>query len=823
MELLKELPPKNEMAFVIVQHLDPHHASRLPSLLARATQMRVVEISGRVKPEPNMVYVQPPNKCVTYKNGALTLVRRTERLNMAIDQFFESLAEARGPGAIGVVLSGTGSDGTAGLRAIKASGGITFAQSEETAKFSAMPRNAILAGFVDSVLSPKEIARELQRIAEHPYVRKAVEQSAAEPEIQYTDLDDLSRIFFTLKKHTGVDFSAYKQTTLQRRMHRRMALHRIEQLSQYARFLRGNQKEISELFNDLLINVTQFFRDPRAFRSLKQRFFPALIKQKGRVGGELRVWVPGCATGEEVYSLAICILETLGSAVTARIRVQVFGTDLSDIAIHRARMGIFSAAIEKEVSPERLRKFFKKLDGTYQISRAVRDICTFARQNITADPPFSRLDLISCRNVLIYLGSQLQKRVLSIFHFALNPGGYLMLGPSETVGSLSEMFELVDKRAKIYARQVVRGRSDLEVLPRITFNEIQTLRPTRLAPGSDGPDFESQVQRAVDRIMLGSYGPSGVVVDEGMRVRQFRGTTAPYLEHTAGPASLNLMQIAKASLVPDLRALIHRAMSTGHPARKEHAVIKSDAHIKEVSLDVVPFKVPTSDKTWALVLFSESAVSQQTKRTKSRKQGKIGPEVERLQDELRSSKESLQAIIEEQEATNEELKSANEEIESSNEELQSTNEELETAKEELQSTNEELTTLNEELSNRNFEIMQINSDLNNLLSSVHLPIVMVDNSLTIRRATPTAREPFNITERDVGRRLLDLKPNIDVPDLEKLLLEVIDTLSAREREVRDKQDRRYSLRIRPYRTADNRIDGAVLTLVDINPRGEKKG
>lgn len=804
------------MAFVVVQHLDPHHASRLPILLSKNTQMRVIEINGRTKPEANTVYVQPPNKCVIYKNGALTLVRRTERLNLAIDQFFESLAEDQGPRAIGVLLSGTGSDGTAGLRAIKAAGGITFAQDEATAKFSTMPRNAILAGFVDAALSPKEIANELRRIAEHPYLRGTLQEGAGEM-AGYDDLDDLSRIFFTLKKHTGVDFTSYKQTTLQRRIHRRMALHRIERLSQYAGFLRGNQKEVSELFNDLLINVTHFFRDERAFRSLKKRFIPALIKQKGRSGGELRAWVPGCATGEEVYSLAMCILEGLGAAAS-RIRVQVFGTDLSEAAIERARMGIYSSAIEKNISPERLRKYFKKLNSTYQINRSVRDICTFARQNITADPPFSRLDLVSCRNVLIYLGPPLQKRVLSVFHYGLNPGGFLMLGPSETVGALSDMFELVDKRAKIYAKKVVHGRPEFDLFSRIGVSEIKTLQPARLAPGSEGRDFDSQVQRVVDRIMLGTYGPSGVVIDESMIVRQFRGKTTPYLEHTAGPASLNLLQMAKASLVPDLRATIQRAMGTGRPARKDRALVKYDSQIKEISIDVVPFKVPTSDKTWALVLFSQGAGGELKRLPKSRKKGKAAAqsEIEQLRDELTVTKESLQAIIEEQEATNEELKSANEEIESSNEELQSTNEELETAKEELQSTNEELTTLNEELHNRNLEIMQINSDLNNLLSSIHLPIVMVDNNLIIRRATPTARETFNVTETDLGRRVTDLKPNINVSDFEKLLFEVIDTLSVREREVRDKQGRHYSLRIRPYRTADNRIDGAVITLVDIN-------
>jgi len=820
--LLKSLPAKNGLAFVIVQHLDPHHASNLPRLLGRTTQMLVIEIDGRVKPEPNTVYVLPSNKGLLYKNGALVLTRRVERPTLAIDRFFESLAEGQGGRAIGVLLSGSGSDGTAGLRAIKAAGGITFAQDEESAKFPAMPRSAIQSGFVDAALSPKEIAAELRRIADHPYIKKTQGDGAETEPAREVDLDDLSRIFLTLRKHTGVDFTAYKQSTLQRRIHRRMALHRIARLRQYASFLRDNSREIQELFNDLLINVTRFFRDERAFKALSKRFIPALIKQKGHKG-ELRVWVPGCATGEEVYSLAICILESLGSAAS-RVRVQIFGTDLSEGAIDRARLGIYSSAIEKDVSPQRLQRYFKQLDGSYQINRTVRDLCTFARQNITADPPFSRLDLISCRNVLIYLGIQLQKRAFPVFHYALNPGGYLLLGPSETVGVFNDMFELVDRRAKIYAKKLLPGRRDLELhLPQGSFREIETLQPTRMAPPSDGRDFNSQVQQVADRIMLGAYVPAGVVIDENMNVRQFRGKTSTYLEHTAGPATLNLLHMAKPSIVPDLRATIHRAMRTGQPARKERVFIKRDAHMAELRLEVVPFKVPNSDVAWALVVFSEAgAADKKLLATSKKKRGKKSAaeaEVAALREELSATKESLQAIIEEQEATNEELKSANEEIESSNEELQSTNEELETAKEELQSTNEELTTLNEELSNRNLEIMQINSDLGNLLSSIHLPIVMVDNNLTIRRATPTARDAFNITDTDVGRRMTELKPNIDIPDIEKLFHEVIDTLSVRERQVRDKQGRLYSLRVRPYRTTDNKIDGAVLTLVDINSGG----
>jgi two-component system CheB/CheR fusion protein len=820
MDLLQSLPQgNNNMALVIVQHLDPHHASGLPRLLARATQMPVIEVGKRVEPRPNSVYVLPANKCLIYKNGKLRLTpMRPARPTLAIDHFFESLAAEAGARAIGVLLSGSGSDGTAGLRAIKAAGGITFAQDEQSAKFPSMPRNAIQAGFVDAVLSPKEIANELDRIAGHPYVRKG-DDGAEQHYPAETDLDDLSRIFIALKKHTGVDFSAYKQSTLQRRIQRRMALHRFERMRQYANLLRNSPREIQDLFNDLLINVTRFFRDERAFHVLKRKFIPAVLKSKGR-NGEFRAWVPGCATGEEVYSLAITILEALGSAV-ASMRIQIFGTDLSESAIERARLGIYSAAIEKDVSSQRLQRYFKKLDSTYQINRSVRDLCTFARQNITADPPFSRLDLISCRNVLIYLGPQLQKRAFPVFHYALNAHGYLMLGPSESVGIFSDLFELVDRRNKIYAKKVVRGRPELEAhLPHGSFGQIKTLEPPRMAPIVEGRDFNSQVQQVADRIMLGTYAPAGVIIDDNMIVRQFRGKTAPYLEHVAGPATLNLLHMAKPSLVPDLRATIHRAMRTGQPARKERALVKRDSQVIQLNIEVVPFKVPNSDINWALVVFSEAGEPEKkAMSTAKKKRGKTRgaeSEVTALREELNSTKESLQAIIEEQEATNEELKSANEEIESSNEELQSTNEELETAKEELQSTNEELTTLNEELSNRNLEIMQINSDLNNVLSSIHLPIVMVDNNLTVRRATPTARDAFNIADTDVGRSITELRPNINIPNMERLIHDVIETLNVREFEARDKAGRLYSLRIRPYRTSDNKIDGAVLTLVDID-------
>src|SRR5438105_1459882 len=507
MEFLRHLPQKTGMAYVIVQHLDPHHVSRLSNLLGKVTAMPVSEVTRTTTPKPNTVYVQPPNKCVIAKNGALTLARREQRVNVAIDHFFESVAEECGSRGIGIVLSGTGSDGTAGLRAIKAAGGLTFAQTEASAKFDAMPRSAIRSGFVDLVLPPDAIARELRRIADHPYIRRPLADAQQAEKEAYRQADDLGRIFLSLQKHMGVDFSAYKQSTLVRRVHRRMALHRLEELSQYARYLRNNKKETEALFDDLLINVTRFFRDEALFRALKRRFLPALLKNKKKDRQrELRAWVPGCASGEEVYSLAICILETLGSG-PSKMRIQIFGTDLSESVIEHARLGIYSSAIEKDVSSARLKRFFVKRDGTYQIHRNVRDICTFARQNITADPPFSRLDVISCRNVLIYLSPELHKRCIPQFHYALNPGGYLILGPAESVGMYDELFKLVDKKNKIYAKTGAATPRTADFIPQRGLELAHYgARSTTLAGANLGGDL----LKVADRIMLSTYAPAAV-------------------------------------------------------------------------------------------------------------------------------------------------------------------------------------------------------------------------------------------------------------------------------------------------------------------------
>src|SRR5436309_5319239 len=646
MELLRHLPARNGMTFVVVQHLDPHHVSKLASLLGRATAMPVIEIAKTTRPQPNTVYVQPSNKCVVAKNDKLVLVRRTQQLNVAIDQFFESLAEACGSRGIGVLLSGTGSDGTAGLRAIKVAGGLTFAQDERSAKFAEMPRNAIRSGFVDAVRSPREIAREIGHIVEHPYIRRSAEsESERAAKLDYQKADDLGRIFLSLKKQMGVDFTGYQLETLNRRIQRRMALHRMTKLSQYARFLRNNKKEIESLFDDLLINVTRFFRDSSLFTALRKRFLPAILKNKHRQD-ELRAWVPGCATGEEVNSIAICILETLGKRAS-ELRIQIFGTDLSEAMIDHARAGIYPGAIEKDVTPKRLKQFFEKRDSTYQISRRVREICTFARQNVITDPPFSRLDLISCRNVLIYLSPELHKRCIPQFHHALNPGGYLILGPAESVGMFDELFDLVEKKNKIYAKKMVAtprptGLVDYQG-PRFARSAVKTI-------SAQAATFSEQLVRSADHIMLSAYAPAAVVIDHELHVHQFRGRSELYLEHQPGPSSLNLLQLVRSSLAADLRNAIRRCIKTNKPARTDRSILKHNSKTREVNIQVVPFKIPGTDKEWLLVIFDEttkgarpSKMPQLLGKTASQR------EITELRRELTASKESVQAIIEEQE------------------------------------------------------------------------------------------------------------------------------------------------------------------------------
>ncbi|MGH9328183.1 MAG: chemotaxis protein CheB [Terriglobia bacterium] len=813
--LLEHLPRNPGMALVFVQHLAPQHESALTELLARATRIPVSEAKEGVKVEPDRVYVIPPNANMAIRKGRLRLTPRApDEHHLPIDYFLRSLAEELGSRAIGVILSGTASDGALGLKAIKAEGGVTFAQDESSAKYGDMPRNAAAGGSVDFVLPPEGIARELVRVARHPFLLET--QTAEEKESATGEEGQFQKIFALLRTATGVDFTYYKHSAINRRIKRRMVLHKIQELADYVKHLEENRDELEALYQDILIHVTGFFRDPQVFDALKDQVFPSLAKNR-RTRTPIRIWVPGCSTGEEVYSIAMALLEFLGAGA-AGPEVQIFGTDISEMALGKARAGVYPENVTTDVSTERLRRFFVKTTHGYQILKSIREMCVFARQDVAKDPPFSHLDLISCRNLLIYLATALQKKVIPIFHYALNPTGFLLLGTSETLGAFADHFSLMDKKYKIYAKKPTTFR------PTAVFasspSDPQTERVTRKAFQYLAGSFD--VQKEADRILLSRFAPAGVLINSDQMILQFRGRTGAYLEPTPGEASLSLPKMVREGLLVDLRGAFQKAKRDDVSVRKEGVPIKSDVGVREVNLEVLPIRGPSPAERYYLVLFED--VAPETKDPqKGKAKGAKPPtinernteRVSQLKNELAQTKSTLQSIIEEQDTTNEELKSANEEILSSNEELQSTNEELETAKEELQSTNEELTTLNEELQNRNLELSVANNDLLNLLGSVNVPILMLGNDLRVRRFTSQAERLLNLIPTDVGRPINDIKANFTVPDLEELITEAIDSVSIKEREVEDREGFWYTMRIRPYRTAENRLEGAVITWIDI--------
>jgi two-component system CheB/CheR fusion protein len=814
-QFLRKLPEDVPCAFVFICHLSPDHESTLGRIFERETKIPVHTIVEPMNAEAGHIYVLPPNRQIRIENGVLLPESRQKEdgHHRPIDTFFQSLAIDQGNCAVGILLSGNGNDGSAGIQQIKAEGGLTFAQSSLSAAFPALPGAGLATGCVDFVLPPDRIASEIKRIAHHPILRRIRSGQAA----SLPDSDtELSRIFSMLRSLNGVDFSYYKPSTIKRRILRRMFLRRTKEMSDYISFLQKNPTELDDLFHDLLINVTAFFRDPQVFTALRRKIYPRIVKQNG--SEPVRVWIPGCATGEEVYSIAISLFEFLGKS-SGNKSIQVFATDISEPALAKARLGIYPESISKDISPERLRRFFHKIEGGYQIAKFIRDTCVFARQNLVEDPPFSRLDLISCRNVLIYLGPQLQKKVIPVFHYALKPNGHLLLGGSETIGGFADLFSLVDKKHKVYTKRDGIARQEMDFVHHHKSMPQSGPRAAvvRVDDGIPGQDLSRQV----DRLLLAQFGPSGVVINGRMEVLQFRGQTHSYLEHPPGEASLNLLKLLRPELLVDVRTLVTRAIKLDTIIRKDQIPFRRNGKDTGLSVEVVPFKNMSQDERYYLVIFTESpadeiAAGTLKKASASQLSQHARREIVHLREELSSTKESLQAIIEEQEATNEELKSANEEIQSSNEELQSTNEELETAKEELQSTNEELTTLNEELQTRNIELNQLNNDLRNLLSSVSMPILMLGNDLTVRRFTPSAERFFNLIPTDMGRRISDINPNIQVGNLSVWVSEVIESLKIQEHEVQDREGRWYSLRIRPYRTTENKIDGVVLMLVDID-------
>lgn len=818
--LLGHIPADTGMAFVLVQHLHPKRKSALVELLATETRLPVFEAQNELIVKPNHVYVIPPNKTLAIDNGVLYLTPRaaTDGLHTPIDHFLRSLAEDREDKAIGIVLSGTGTDGSIGLEEIKARGGITFAQDPDTADHGELPMHAIVTGSADYVLSPEAIAGELLRIGQHPHFATPQLIKAAEsPASEENKL--LSRIFILLRIETGIDYSHYKTATILRRIARRMAINRIEDMSNYVDYLVDNPAEVEALSRDMLITVTDFFRDPEVFETLKTKVFPNILQHKAH-DESLRIWVPGCSTGEEVYSLAISLLEFLETA-SINPPIQIFGTDIKEEAIEVARQGIYPESAVGSVSKERLERFFTKVKYGYQIKSYIREMCVFARHNVTKDPPFSRQDLISFRNVLIYLGPALQKKIIPVFHYALQPWGYLLLGASETVGRFSDLFALIDKKHKIFLRKQAPVRLPVEAGMRRYVPEEKGARE-RAEVAKVGTPTEVvgrfDLWTEASHRLMERYSLAGVIVDERLDILQFHGNTEPYLRLPSGKASLNLLDMTREGLALELQTAIYEAKISNMAVGKDGLRVRYDGQTRDVNVEIVPIKGPANEAFY-FILFKDVTGLEERKPREAKPGEELSPEeheISRLTQEIATAKEYLQAVIDEKDATNEELRAANEEIQSTNEELQSINEELETAKEELQSANEELTTVNEELQINVNELAQLNDDLNNLLVSVNIPIIMLGSDLSIRRFTPGTENVFAIAPGDIGRPIGDIKPRINISNLESIVAKVIDSPKIQELEVQDADGNWYSMQVRPYKTGENKIDGAVITFVDID-------
>jgi len=813
LQLLGALPSDTGMAYVLVQHLDPNHKSQLASILARATPLSVEEVVDGMPIEPDHVYVIPPNTTLRVAERALHLTPREPHggPHLTIDDFFRSLAAEQGRLSIGVVLSGTGSDGAEGIKAIKSACGITFAQDEQTAQYAAMPRSAISTGVVDFVLPPAQIATELFRISHNRFIVPPPGQDGQE--VLPDDDGELKQIFSLLLRAFGVDFSHYKQTTLRRRIGRRIVVHRFEGLADYLNFVQKHPDELKELYRDLLINVTSFFRDPEAFTALARQL-TALVQNK-TIETSFRAWVPACSTGEEVYSLVICVQEIFEEA-GIHPDVQFFGTDISAQALQTARAGIYPENILHDVSAPRLSRYFTKIHGKYQISKTMREACVFARQDVTHDTPFSHLDLVSCRNLLIYLEPVLQIGLMPIFHYALNPDGLLFLGSAETVRLASDFFMASDNKHRIFSRKSGPNRL-IQPFGRYR-HPAEPLAQAQLEESVLSLDL----QKKVDRTIQNRYAPDSVVINDELQILQFRGHVGLYLEPPQGKATYHLLRMAREGLQYALRKATADAIRQNVLVEKKGIRFGQSGAVGGIDVEVIPLS-NTSDKgRFFLVVFKPEAPvipasPPDTGESPRDIESVDDKQVQHLERELAETRQHLLGISEDHEAALEQLRAFNEELQSANEELLSGNEELGTTKEELQSANEELTTVNEELDTRNHQLAALSDDLTNLFGAVNVPILRVDRDLCLRRFTPAAEKLLSILPADLDHPIRFLQSRLGTSlNIESLIREAIATLAVQSHETKDLHGKWWSLAVRPYLTAEARVDGAVLTFVDID-------
>ena len=824
------------MAFVLVQHLDPSHKSILADIIRRYTRMQVFEVEDGMVVRPNCVYVIPPGHDMALLNGALQLLAPVEPRGqrLPIDFFFRSLASDQRERAIGIVLSGTGSDGTQGVRAIKGEGGMVMAQNTASTEFDGMPRSAVATGLVDYELPPAEMPAQLVAYDAHAFGQFPKSTTLPAPKVE----NALKKIFILLRAQTGHDFSQYKPSTIHRRIERRMAVHQIEGIDGYVKYLQQTPAEVEALFRDMLIGVTSFFRDPEVFQVLEEKVIPALVAGKSP-GAVIRVWIAGCSTGEEAYSMAILLTERM-EAIKAKCTVQLFATDIDSRAIAVARAGRYPASIAAELSPERLARFFTaEADGRgYRIHKHIRDLLVFSEQDLVKDPPFSKLDLLSCRNLLIYLGAKLQKQLLPLFHFALKPDGWLVLGTSEGVGDHEALFRTFDRKAKIFQR-----KTESPAWSHASFNRFAspslvmdtTAQPNSLRRPTTSPAREGQSLREItERTLLAQVIAVGALVNARGDILYLHGRTGMFLEPSPGEAGINnILKMAREGLRRALTTTLHTAAARGETSASPGLRVKTNGHFTIVNLTIRPVTAgpgASIESPLFLVILeavpegrggSDPASASPGQPTDAGGEGDA--RLVALKAELLAKEDSLQSTIEMLESSTEELKSSSEEMQSINEELQSTNEELETSKEELQSVNEELATVNTELQTKVFDLSRANNDMNNLLAGTGIGTVFVDFQLRILRFTPAAGIIINLIPADVGRPVAHVVTNlVGYTSLVADVQAVLETLAPKEVEVRSLDGRHYNLRIQPYRTLENVIEGAVITFQDVTELVESR-
>ena len=817
------------MACVLVQHLAPDHKSILTDLIRRYTRMQVFEVEDGVEVQPNCAYIIPPNCDMAFLNGTLQLLEpaapRGQRL--PIDYFFRSLAQDQHELAICIVLSGTGSDGTLGLRAIKGEGGMAMVQNPESTEYDGMPRSAINTGLVDYVLPPADMPAQLISYAVHAFGRPPRPTAVPEPKTE----SEMRKIFIILRAQTGHDFSLYKPSTIQRRIERRMAVHQIKRLDGYVKYLQQTPQEVEALFRDLLIGVTNFFRDTEAFAALEAIVIPRIFADKPS-GSTIRIWICGCSTGEEAYSIAILLKEYM-ETLKQNYTIQLFATDIDKQAIDLARKGFFPASITTDIPAERLSRFFSLESDckTYRIHKGIRDMLVFSEQDVIKDPPFSKLDLISCRNLLIYMGGELQKKVIPLFHYALNPGGFLLLGTSETVGEFGSLFAVLERKQKLYQRK--DGACIARRMPLETFLPPMTTGDVSLQQSAVRKAFPPKVslQELAEQALLRQVVQAGVLVNRQGDIFYLHGRTGMYLEPaTGGTANFNILKMAREGLQHDLTIALHKAATRNETVSRSGLRVKTNGHFTTVNLSISPVtsrleitEQPGSAAQPEMLLFmvvlEEAPVQLVQAAESTTARDPVADTEERLaalQTELQAKEEYIQSANEELEASNEELKSANEELQSINEEMQSTNEELETSKEELQSVNEELATINAELQVKVLDLSRVNNDMNNLLAGTGIGTVFVDHQLRILRFTPGATKIINLILSDIGRSVGHFASNlVGYNSLMADTQSVLNTLIPKEVEVQTTDGACYMMRILPYRTVDNVIEGAVINFVTI--------